>query len=114
MPVTLINHQKRMRVFNLDHPSFDREATQIVVNVIEEARDGGRYPRRVRKRVCGSITLRAKEKRHNLPDQIIKVPQIEQAIKDGTLSYLVVRESAEKPMATATTETKRRSRKRSS
>ena len=111
MPVTLINKQRRMRVFNLDHPSFDDSARQMTVNVMEEARDGGRYPRRVRKRVCGSLTLLAREKRHNLPDQIVKVPQIAKAIDEGTLSFLVVRE--EKPATTATTEPKWRSRKRS-
>ena len=120
MPVTLINKQNRMRVFNLDHPSFDSEASDVTVHVVEEGRDGGRYPRRVRRRLCGSLTLLAKEKRHNLPDQVIKVPQIAKAIEDRTLSYLVVKiepaaeqkpaaEVSQRQTATVATETKRRS-----
>lgn len=112
MPVTLINKQNRMRVFNLDHPSFDSEARHMTVHVVEEGRDGGRYPRRVRKRVCGSLTLLAKEKKHNLPDQVIKVPQVAKAIDDGTLSYLVVKiEPKKSAMTKATTETESKTTK---
>lgn len=108
--ITLINKQKRMRVFNLDHPQFANCATTMNMTVVEEARDGRRLPRRIRKHVCGSLTLLAGEKRHGFPDQILKVPQIERAIKEGTLAFLKVSEV--KPTTTATTETKRRSRRR--
>jgi len=96
--ITLINKQKRMRVFNLDHPTFDDCSSMMPLVVIEESRDGQRLPRRIRKKVCGSLTLTAGEKRHGFPDQIVKVPQIEQAIRAGTLQALKVGEV--KPAAT--------------
>lgn len=108
--VTLINKEKRMRVFNLDHPTFADRATIMNMIVVEEARDGRRLPRRIRKSVCGSLTLLPKEKKHGLPDQIIKVPQIDRAIKEGSLAFLKVSEV--QPTTTATTKPTRRSRKR--
>jgi hypothetical protein len=105
MPVTLINKQKRKRTFHLDHPAFAAQSKAMTVIVVEEKREGGRYPKRVRKNVPGVLTLLSREKRHSLPDQILAVPAIKQAIAEGTLAFLKVK-------ATAAAEDKSKRKKR--
>ena len=50
--VTLINKTRKLKVFNLDHPFFRSKkwgAKRLNVVVIEEHKDGSRYPREVRR-----------------------------------------------------------------
>lgn len=96
MPVTLINKQKRKRTFHLDHPAFDDRSKAMTVTVVEEKKEGGRYPKRVRKNVPGVLTLLSKEKRHGLPDQILAVSAIKQAIEERSLAYLKTATAAAK------------------
>ncbi len=108
MPITLINKLKRKQTFLLDSPAFAHEQRTMAVTVIEEARDGNRYPRRVQKKVPGAFTLLAGETRHGLPDQIVAVPGIKKAIDSGTVKFLKVNIEA----TTTTTKTTKRKRGR--
>jgi len=116
MATTLINKKKRKRTFILDHPFFDDQGRTMNMVVSHQTRDGRLMPKRIRKRVPGSMTLLAGEKRHGLPDQIIKVPQIAKAIREKTLVFLRVREetataAAKSVRATTTTTTKKGEKK---
>lgn len=104
MPITLINKQRRKRTFHLDHPAFGDESRSVTVTVVEESRDGGRYPRRVKKTVPGVLTLLSNEKRHGLSDHVLAVPAIKKAIEERTLAFLKV--NAEPVAATEPTTTK--------
>lgn len=88
MPVTLINKLKRKQTFQLDHPAFDDQSRAMTVVVVEEKKEGGRYPKRIRKNVPGVLTLLSKEKRHGLPEQILAVSAIKTAIEERRLAFL--------------------------
>jgi len=100
--VTLINKTRKMKVFNLDHPFFRSKkwgAKRMTVVVIEEHKDGGSFPREVRRNITGSFTLLAGEKREGLPAQIQAVPEIRKAIRKGLIT--VVKEADANAKATA-------------
>jgi len=102
--VTLINKTRKMRTFNLDHPFFRSKkwgAKRLNVIVVEEHKDGSRYPREVRRNIVGSLTLLAGEERTGLPPQIAAVPEIRKAIRKGLI--VVQKAEAEKVDAKATT-----------
>ena len=112
MATTLINKQKRKRTFILDHPSFASQGRAMNMTMTQTTRDGRKLPKRVKKWVPGSMTLLAGEKRHGLPDQIIKVPQIAKALAEKTLVFLRVKEdSAKTDVATTATTTKAKEKK---
>ena len=89
--VTLINKTRKIKVFNLDHPFFRSKkwgARRMTVVVIEEHKDGNRYPRELRRNIIGSLTLRAGEERKGLPAQIQAVPEIRKAIRKGLIAVV--------------------------
>ena len=101
MTVTLISNVPRMQVFNLDHPTFRSKEwgfERKAMTVIEETRDGQHLPKQIRKSICGSLTLRARERREGLPPQIVNVPEVKRARE---LGYVLV-ETTTPPAATPT------------
>lgn len=110
--VTLINKSGKIKVYNLDHDSFRQKqwgARRMTLTVIEQHRDGGRYPRQLRRNLAGSLTLLAGERREGLPPQIQAVPEIRKAIRKGVLECVkekpqeaVAAESAVTPETPAT------------
>ena len=94
--VTLTNTSRRMKVYNLDHPFFRTSkwgARRMAVTVVEQHRDGNRYPKVLKRSLPGSITLLAGESRKGLPDQIKAVPAIRKDLKSGVLVSKKVEES---------------------
>ena len=113
MTVTLISHVPRMQVFNLDHPTFRTKEWGFQrkdMVVIEESRDGRSAPKNIRKSICGSLTLRAHEKRGDLPPQIVNVPEVKSA---RDLGYVSIEKSAP-PAKAPQPKTKPTSKKRRS
>ena len=101
--VTLINKTRKIKVFNLNHDYFRSKkwgAKRLTVVVVEEHKDGGRFPREVRRNIVGSLTLLAGERREGLPAQIQAVPEIRKAIRKG---LIVVEKTSAKPEAAAKT-----------
>lgn len=97
--VTLTNKSGRMRVYNLDHPFFRTKkwgARRMNVTVIEEAKDGHRRPRILKRSMPGSLTLLAGESREGLPDQICAVAAIKKDIKAKRLVATKVKKDAAK------------------
>lgn len=70
----------------------------MTVVIVEEHKDGGRFPREVRRNITGSLTLLAGEEREGLPAQIQAVPEIRKAIRKGLIA--VVKTPAAKQVAT--------------
>lgn len=91
MSVTLINKQRRMQVFDLDHPTFrvagwGYHKERMVLTQAD--RSGLVGPRVIEKWMPGSLRLLALESRAGLPDQILALPAIKRGVALGQLAYL--------------------------
>ena len=93
MPVTLESRVRRMQAFHLPHEVFCRAhrcacAEVTVVVVAENARTGERAPRRTARRVPGSITILALERKRGLPNAVLEVADVKAAIGRGYLRVI--------------------------
>jgi len=102
MPVTLESRVRRMQVFHLPHEVFCRGhctcAEVTVVVVAENSRTGERAPKRVAKRVPGSITILARERKAGLPGTVLEVAEVRAAISRGYLR--VIEQTPDQPAPT--------------
>jgi hypothetical protein len=57
----------------------------VVTVAADNPRTGERLARRVEKKVPGSMTLLALERRAELPDAILKVPEVRAALEAGSI-----------------------------
>lgn len=89
MPVTLESRSRRMQVFHLPHEVCCRErcacADVAVFVVAEHPRTGERARKKVVKKVPGSITFLARERKENLPARLLELAQVKAAIGRGYL-----------------------------
>jgi hypothetical protein len=89
MPVTLESRTRRMQVFHLPHEVCCRDrcscAEAVVFVVAEHPRTGERARKRVVKRVPGSITFLARERKPDLPAALLELAQVKAAIGRGYL-----------------------------
>jgi len=76
-----------MQVFHLPHDVFCRGrcacAEVTVVVTAENPRTGERAPRQLQKKVPGSITLLARERRQGLPSAVLELGEVKVAISRG-------------------------------
>ena len=106
MPVTLESRTRRMQVFHLLHEVFCRgrcacsEVTVVVT--AENPRTGERAPRQLQKKVPGSITVLARERKPGLPSAVLELAEVKAAIARG---YLRIVEHAPDDPAQPRTET---------
>jgi hypothetical protein len=81
-----------MQVFHLPHDVFCRDqcacAEVAVVVVAENPRTGERAPKRVTKKVPGTITLLALERKPDLPSALLELAQVKAAIGRGYLRVI--------------------------
>ena len=85
MPVTLESRVRQMQVFNLPHDLYCEAgecACSDVVMVVaaENPRTGARGLRHTSRKMPGSLTLFARERRAGLPVAILEVPEVKAAI----------------------------------
>jgi hypothetical protein len=89
MPVTLESRTRRMQVFHLSHNVFCRDrcacSDVTVVVTAENPRTGERAPRPLQKKVPGSITLLARERKPGLPSRLLELAEVKAAIARGYL-----------------------------
>ena len=89
MPVTLESRTRRMQVFHLSHNVFCRDRCACgevtVVVTAENPRTGERAPRPLQKKVPGSITLLARERKPGLPSRLLELAEVKAAIARGYL-----------------------------
>lgn len=89
MPVTLESRSRRMQVFYLPHEVCCRErcacADVAVFVVAEHPRTGERARKKVVKRVPGSITFLARERKDNVPAALLELAEVKAAIGRGYL-----------------------------
>ena len=89
MPVTLESRSRRMQVFYLPHEVCCRDrcacANVAVFVVAEHPRTGERARKKVVKRVPGSITFLARERKENVPAALLELAQVKAAISRGYL-----------------------------
>ncbi len=89
MPVTLESRTRRMQVFHLSHDVCCRgrcacsEVTVVVT--AENPRTGERAPRQLQKKVPGSITLLARERKAGLPSAMLELAEVKAAVARGYL-----------------------------
>jgi len=106
MPVTLESRARRMQVFHLPHDMFCRDrcacAEVAVVVVAENARTGARAPKHLKRRVPGSITFLALERKPGLPSTLLEVAEVKAAIGRGYLR--IIEQTPDKPAAPAAAE----------
>ena len=106
MPVTLESRARRMQIFHLPHDVFCRDrcacAEVAVVVVAENPRTGERAPKHVRKKVPGSLTFLALERKPGLPSALIEVAEVKAAIGRGYLR--IIEQTPDKPAAPAAAE----------
>jgi hypothetical protein len=92
-----------MQVFHLVHDVFCRDrcacAEVAVVAVAENPRTGERAPKHLNKKVPGSITFVALERKPSLPSTVLELAQVKAAIGRGYLR--VVEQTADKAAAPA-------------
>jgi hypothetical protein len=92
MPVTLESRARRMQVFHLPHDVFCRGrcacAEVAVVVVAENPRTGERAPKHLHKKVPGSITFLALERKPGLSSAMLEVPDVKAAIGRGHLRII--------------------------
>lgn len=105
MPVTLESRTRRMQVFHLPHDVFCRGrcacSEVIVVVTAENPRTGERAPRQLQKKVPGSLTILARERKPGLPSAVLDLAEVKAAIARG---YLRIVEQAPDDAGKATTE----------
>ena len=103
MTVTLESRSRRMQVFHLAHDVFCRDrcacAEVAVVVVAENPRTGARAPKHLNKKVPGSITFLALERKPGLPSAVLELAQVKAAIGRGYLR--VLEQTADKAAAPA-------------
>ncbi len=103
MPVTMESRTRRMQVFHLAHDVFCRDrcacAEVAVVAIAENPRTGERAPKHLNKKVPGSITLLALERKPGLPSAVLELAQVKTAIGRGYLR--VVEQTPDKAAAPA-------------
>lgn len=89
MPVTLESRSRRMQVFHLPHEVCCRDrcacADVAVFVVAEHPRTGERARKKLVKRVPGSITFLARERKENVPVALLELAQVKAAIGRGYL-----------------------------
>ncbi|HET9621809.1 MAG TPA: hypothetical protein VFP84_10600 [Kofleriaceae bacterium] len=92
MAVVLESRLRRMQVFNLPHESFCRAqcaCTKLALTVIaENPRTGERAPKHLTKRIPGSLTLLALERKGGLANAVLEVPELEAAVRAGHVRVL--------------------------
>lgn len=92
MPVTLESWSRRMQIFHLSHDVFCRDrcaCTEVTVVVTaENPRTGERAPRPLQKKVPGSITLLARERKPGLPSRLLELAEVKTAIARGYLRLI--------------------------
>lgn len=106
MPVTLESRSRRMQVFHLPHEVCCRDrctcAEVAVFVVAEHPRTGERARKRVVKRVPGSITFLARERKPDLPAALLELSQVKAAIGRGYLRIVAqAPDGSAKPEAAA-------------
>ncbi len=103
MPVTLESRARRMQVFHLAHDACCRDrcaCTEVAVVVVaENPRTGERAPKHLNKKVPGSITFLALERKPGVPSAVLELPQVKVAIGRGYLR--VLEQTADKAAAPA-------------
>ncbi len=106
MPVTLESRARRMQVFHLPHDVFCRDrcacAEVAVVVVAENPRTGERAPKHLKKKVPGSLTFLALERKPGLPSALLEVPEVKAAVGRGYLR--IVEQTPDKAAPSAAAE----------
>jgi hypothetical protein len=105
MPVTLQSRARRIQVFYLPHEVYCRArcvcAEMTMAIVAQNPRTGERARKHIHKRVPGSITFLARERKDNLPSALLEVPDVKTAIDRGYLR-IVAQTPDPAPVAAAT------------
>ncbi len=105
MPVTLESRSRRMQVFHLPHEMCCRDrcacADVVVFVVAEHPRTGERARKKVVKKVPGSITFLARERKENLPAALLELAQVKAAIGCGYLRIVAQTPDVPSPPATS-------------
>ncbi len=79
MTVTLINNTSRMLTFILPHAVYCKSLGECICRVIQ---------RKTKRVLCESLTIPAGGKVENLPDAIVRVEKIKEAIQRGDLNVV--------------------------
>ena len=89
MPLTLESRARRMQVFHLPHEVFCRDRCTCVevpiVAVAENPRTGERGRKHLHRKVPGTITFLARERKPGLPNVLLELDQVKAAIGRGYL-----------------------------
>jgi len=91
MPITLENRGRQMQVFNLPHELYCEKAgrcgcvQETVTTWVEDTATGERSLRSTIKRIPASLTLLAREKQPGFHEAVLEVPEVQRAIKLGTV-----------------------------
>jgi len=105
MPMTLESRTRRMQIFHLAHDVFCRDrcacAEVAVVVVAENPRTGERAPKHLNKKVPGSITFLALERKPSLPSAMLELTQVKAAVGRGYLRVVEQVPDKAAPAATA-------------
>jgi hypothetical protein len=103
MPVTIESRVRRMQVFNLPHHLYCKDgcacSDTTVVVFAENPRTGERVRRHASRKMPGSLTLLARERRSGLPLALLEVPEVKAAI--ARRSVRVIEQSPDKPATPA-------------
>lgn len=101
MSLTLENRLRQMQIFNLPHDPFCRDecvcSDMTVVVIDENPRTGDRAPRHISKKAPASMTLLALERKENLPNGLLDVPDVKAAIARGHVR--IVEQTPDSPSA---------------
>ncbi len=105
MSITLINNTRRMKVFTLAHRWYCAVLGTCACTVI---------PGKEVRRIAASLTLCAGAVAENLPEAVLKVPEIEAAVLRGALTVRRARprrNAGDGAETTKTAKTSKRSKK---
>ena len=101
MTVTLINNTNRMRVFILKHEQYCERIGECRC-VLYKA---------INKKYAAVISIPSRSKMEGLPDEILEVDRINQAIGEGILSAQVIKKRKVSKKATGKRKTRKSSKK---
>jgi hypothetical protein len=105
MPLTIESRSRRMQVFHLQHDVCCRDrcacAEVAVFVAAENPRTGERARKRTIRRVPGSITFLARERKENLPAAFLELAQVKAAIGRGYLRVVAQAPDGSAPSAAA-------------
>ena len=103
MAVALKNKERRMQVYNLPHDIYCQAVGECscqektVTTIAENPLTGDRMPKPVRKKLAGSLTLLALEKRDGLHEAVLEIPEVKRAVERGRLKVLTAQPTAARP-----------------